>query len=138
MIKAGDAFIYNEPEGLVISRSGDECVVSLEDQWYLDYGEEAWKEQATECLENMRLFSPEVKNAFEGVLAWLKNWAVSRTYGLGTRIPLVDPQYLVESLSESHHLPGFLHISHLLFSDFYGQEVGPLGITADQIHSRGL
>ena len=132
MIKAGDAFIYNEPEGLVISRSGDECVVSLEDQWYLDYGEETWKEQATECLENMRLFSPEVKNAFEGVLAWLKNWAVSRTYGLGTKIPW-DPQYLVESLSDSTIYQAFYTISHLLFSDFYGQEVGPLGITADQM-----
>jgi hypothetical protein len=27
----------------VMSRSGDECVVALTDQWYLVYGEEAWQ-----------------------------------------------------------------------------------------------
>ena len=44
MIKQGVAFAYAEPEGLVVSRSADECVVALMDQWYLDYGEEKWKE----------------------------------------------------------------------------------------------
>ena len=45
MIKAGLAFPYAEPEGLVISRSADECVVALMDQWYLDYGEPSWRAQ---------------------------------------------------------------------------------------------
>lgn len=45
MIKAGLAFAYAEPEGLVISRSADECVVALMDQWYLNYGEPEWKKQ---------------------------------------------------------------------------------------------
>lgn len=45
MIHAGLAFAYAEPEGLVISRSADECVVALMDQWYLDYGEPEWKKQ---------------------------------------------------------------------------------------------
>ena len=45
MIKAGLAFPYAEPEGLVISRSADECVVALMDQWYLDYGELSWRAQ---------------------------------------------------------------------------------------------
>ena len=35
--------IKKEPEKQVISRSGDECVVALTDQWYLTYGEEHWK-----------------------------------------------------------------------------------------------
>lgn len=43
MIEKGVAFAYAEPEGLVISRSSDECVVALIDQWYMDYGEESWK-----------------------------------------------------------------------------------------------
>ena len=43
MIEKGVAFAYAEPEGLVVSRSGDECVVALIDQWYMDYGEESWK-----------------------------------------------------------------------------------------------
>lgn len=27
----------------VISRSGDECVVALTDQWYMTYGESEWQ-----------------------------------------------------------------------------------------------
>lgn len=46
MIKASLAFHYAEPEGKIISRSADECVVALCDQWYMDYGEESWKAQA--------------------------------------------------------------------------------------------
>lgn len=46
MIKAGLAFAYAEPEGPVTSRSGDECIVALMDQWYLDYGEPVWRAQA--------------------------------------------------------------------------------------------
>lgn len=53
MIAAGLAFAYAEPEGLVISRSADECVVALMDQWYLDYGEDSWKAQTKECVSSL-------------------------------------------------------------------------------------
>ena len=46
MIESGVACAYAEPEGFILSRSGDECVIALMDQWYLDYGEEKWKAQA--------------------------------------------------------------------------------------------
>ena len=38
LVDAGDAFDYAEPDGLVISRSADTCVVAYLDQWYMDYG----------------------------------------------------------------------------------------------------
>ena len=44
LIEEGSAILYSEPEKQVISRSGDECVVALTDQWYLTYGEDHWKE----------------------------------------------------------------------------------------------
>lgn len=43
IIEAGDGIVYSEPEKQVMSRSGDECVVALTDQWYLTYGEEEWR-----------------------------------------------------------------------------------------------
>jgi leucyl-tRNA synthetase len=46
LIDAGLAFPYAEPENQVMSRSADECVVALCDQWYLDYGVEDWKAKA--------------------------------------------------------------------------------------------
>ena len=42
LIGRGEAIRYSEPEKLVMSRSGDECVVALTDQWYLTYGEDEW------------------------------------------------------------------------------------------------
>lgn len=53
MIEAGLAFAYCEPEGLVMSRSGDECIVALADQWYLDYGEPSWKIQAEKYVTSL-------------------------------------------------------------------------------------
>lgn len=50
MIEAGEGFAYAEPEGFVLSRSADECVVALMDQWYLDYGEESWKAVAEKSV----------------------------------------------------------------------------------------
>ena len=57
MIKAGLAFPYAEPEGLVISRSADECVVALMDQWYLDYGEPSWRAQTEGYVSLSSFFS---------------------------------------------------------------------------------
>ena len=43
MINNNEAETYYEPEGLVVSRSGDECIVALCDQWYIKYSDEEWK-----------------------------------------------------------------------------------------------
>lgn len=45
LIESGAACIYHEPDGLVVSRSGDECIVTYIDQWYLNYADEKWKER---------------------------------------------------------------------------------------------
>lgn len=132
LIKSGEAFVYNEPEGVVMSRSGDDCIVSLEDQWFTDYGEEKWKADAEKCLDNMNLYSPENRNAFQKVLDWLRNWALSRSYGLGTKIPW-DPKYLVESLSDSTIYMAFQAVAHLLQGDFYGKVPGLLGLKPEEI-----
>lgn len=132
LIAAGEAFVYNEPESLVISRSGDECIVSLEDQWYIDYGEESWKAQAEECLANMETFSKETRNGFEGVLDWLKNWALTRTYGLGTKCPW-DESQLIESLSDSTVYMAYYTIARFLHSDYYGKVPGKFVIKPEQM-----
>jgi leucyl-tRNA synthetase len=43
LISRNLAHIYSEPADVVVSRSGDECVVCLTDQWFLNYGEEQWR-----------------------------------------------------------------------------------------------
>lgn len=100
MLESGEAIIYFEPEKTVISRSGDECVVSLVDQWYIDYGEASWRQQAEKCLAKMECFSPEVLHQFQATLEWLNQWACSRSYGLGSALPW-DQSVLIDSLSDS-------------------------------------
>lgn len=44
---------------------------------------------------------------------WLKWWACSRSFGLGTRMPW-DEQYLIESLSDSTIYMAYYTVAHLL------------------------
>ncbi|CAI5755991.1 unnamed protein product [Candida verbasci] len=132
LIDDGSGFVYSEPESQVISRSGDDCCVSLEDQWYIDYGEENWLKQALECLNDMETYSKETRHGFEGVLAWMKNWAVTRKFGLGTKLPW-DDQFLVESLSDSTIYMAYYTIDRFLHSDYYGSKPGKFNINPKQM-----
>ncbi|KAL3068010.1 hypothetical protein niasHT_038000 [Heterodera trifolii] len=132
MIRDGQACKYVEPEKKVISRSGDECVVALCDQWYLNYGDPAWKEATRKCLASLNTFSDEVRRNFEHTIEWLHEYACSRSFGLGTKLPW-DPQYLIESLSDSTIYNAYYTVSHLLQNDIYGAETGELGILPPQL-----
>ncbi|KAI5118474.1 hypothetical protein M0805_003735 [Coniferiporia weirii] len=133
MIDAGLAFAYAEPEGFILSRSGDECVISLMDQWYLDYGEPTWRAQTEKLLGQMNTYGSETRNGFEATLGWLNQWACARTYGLGTKLPW-DHNFMVESLSDSTIYMSYYTFAHLLQGGVRdGSEVGPLGISPEQM-----
>lgn len=112
MVEANQGLIYSEPEKMVMSRSGGECVVALTDQWYLEYGEDAWKEVTEKCLENMNTYHDESRKNFEHTLGWLRQWACSRSFGLGTKVPW-DDQFLIESLSDSTIYMAYYTVAHL-------------------------
>lgn len=137
LLDSGDGFAYAEPERQVVSRSGDECCVSLMDQWYLDYGEDSWRKQALEYVddkdgEGLNTYSQETKNGFEGVLNWLNQWACARTYGLGSKLPW-DPQFLVESLSDSTIYMAYYTVAHYLHADIFGKNPGLAGVKPEQM-----
>ena len=92
LIERGDAIGYYEPESTVQSRSGDECVVALTDQWYLGYGEEDWLQLVSQHIhsENFNRYNDKIMENFDHVLAWFKEWACSRLFGLGTKLPWDD------------------------------------------------
>eukprot|EP00301_Raphidiophrys_heterophryoidea_P022998 c7009_g1_i1.p1 GENE.c7009_g1_i1~~c7009_g1_i1.p1 ORF type:complete len:1146 (+),score=341.15 c7009_g1_i1:104-3541(+) len=132
LIDQGLADVYAEPAGEVISRSGDVCVVALCDQWYLDYGEANWLSQTTKALKGVECYHEEVRKQFETTLGWLNQWACSRQFGLGTKLPW-DKQWLIESLSDSTIYMAFYTVSHLLQKDMFGTEPGTLGIKPEQL-----
>merc|ERR1719312_2077294 len=133
LISGGQAVVYQEPEKTVVSRSGDECVVSLCDQWYLDYSDEEWKAKAREAVAQMNTFSDEVKKNFNSTLEWLKEHACSRTFGLGSKLPW-DESWLIESLSDSTIYMAYYTVAHLLQGGtLTGTGTNALNITVDQM-----
>lgn len=133
MVASGEAVLYQEPERTVITRSGDQCVVALTDQWYLDYGEPGWKESVRGVLKGVRTYSEEVNNNFLTTIDWLHEHACSRVFGLGTLIPW-DPQFMIESLSDSTIYMSYYTVAYLLQGGVVdGSTPGPLGIRPDQM-----
>lgn len=61
----------------------------------------------------MNTYSKETRNGFEQSLAWLRQWACARSYGLGSQLPFAK-QFLVESLSDSTIYMSYYTIAHLL------------------------
>jgi leucyl-tRNA synthetase len=146
MIAAGTAYNYAEPEKRVVSRSGCECVVALADQWYLKYGEPEWQSVVKKHIESsLELYSPQTKSSFMLIIDWLHEWACSRSYGLGTNLPW-DPQYVIESLSDSTIYMAYYTIAHLLqgpsngaataenASFLSGSKAGLAGIKAEELN----
>ncbi|KAG9757494.1 leucyl-tRNA synthetase, partial [Aureobasidium melanogenum] len=136
LIDAGNAFNYAEPDGEVMSRSGDSCVAGHLDQWYLNYGksgDEPWQQEVLGHVNGeLNTFSTEAKNAFQQTLDWLGQWACARSYGLGSKLPW-DQQFLVESLSDSTVYMAYYTISHYLHGDIYGDTQGIGKISAEKM-----
>jgi len=133
LLAAGQAVVYKEPEKTVISRSGEECVVSLCDQWYLDYGETEWRALTQKAVDQLNTFSEEVKKNFNSTLDWLKEHACSRTYGLGSKLPW-DENWLIESLSDSTIYMAYYTVAHLLQGDtLRGTGPNAASVTAEQM-----
>ena len=87
--------------GPIRCRCGTECVVKiLSNQWFLNYGDEEWKEQARNCFDEMNILPNKIKTEFKDVIDWLHERACARQQGLGTKLPW-DKDWIVESLSDS-------------------------------------
>lgn len=114
LIDSNQAVGYFEPESEVVSRSGESCVVALCDQWFLAYEDDTWRKSVSEHISNnFKAYNPVVQKEFEDTVGWLGEWACSRQYGLGSKLS-VDPQYVIESLSDSTIYMSYYTISHWL------------------------
>uniref|UniRef100_A0A7E4UN93 leucine--tRNA ligase n=1 Tax=Panagrellus redivivus TaxID=6233 RepID=A0A7E4UN93_PANRE len=133
LIASGEAIKYSEPDKKIISRSGDECVVALCDQWYLNYGNPEWKKAAHAACDQMETYVDEVRVILKRTIDWLHEYACSRSYGLGTKVPW-DPEYLIESLSDSTIYNAYYTVAHLLQSTLNGSKTGTLDIKPELLN----
>lgn len=95
-------------------RCGAECVVKvLNNQWFLNYGDEEWKDLARNCFDKMNILPINIKTEFKEVIDWLHERACARQQGLGTKLPW-DNDWIVESLSDSVIYMAYYTISRFI------------------------
>jgi len=96
--KAATMYELMEP---VRCRCGTDVLVKIfENQWFIDYGDPAWKRLAHENLDEMSIIPRELRQEFDHVIDWLKRKACARNVGLGTKLPWA-PDWTIEALSDS-------------------------------------
>ena len=114
LISQGWAEKFYQLTGKVVSRNLNECIVKIvRDQWFMNYSDIAWKKKVMENLGLLRLFPEKSRHQFENVVDWVQNWACSREFGLGTKLPW-DTKWVIESLSDSTIYMAFYAVAHIL------------------------
>jgi len=112
LVKSDYGDIYYQLTGRVVARTLGECLVKIvDDQWFMAYGDKKWTKTAHECLKNMKLYPEKTRSQFNYVLDWLRNWACTREFGLGTKLPW-DEKWIIESLSDSTIYMAYYTIAH--------------------------
>jgi leucyl-tRNA synthetase len=111
--KSNVDFKYFEPETKVISRTGHKCIVALTDQWFINYGDQILKDKVNAFLDSdIMKCEPQILKQLKTASNWLKEWPVSRNFGLGTKLPGTD--YVIDSLSDSTIYMAYYTIAHLI------------------------
>ncbi|MEM3030131.1 MAG: leucine--tRNA ligase [Candidatus Micrarchaeia archaeon] len=115
LLGEGKASLLHEIiNGPVYCRCGARCIVkSIKDQWFIDYGNAAWKRAALECLQGMRVIPQKTIPEYEYTIGWLKEKACTRAQGLGTRFPF-DERQMIEALSDSTIYMAYYTVVHIL------------------------
>jgi len=136
MVEKAEALTYYEPMKQVMSRSGDECVVALTDQWFLRYGEEEWKKQIDAHLPTMQMYFSGIRNGFKETLEWLSEWPCSRNFGLGTQLEsrMGDAKVIIDSLSDSTIYMAYYTVAHY----FHETSDGTLNLDGNKPNKYGI
>ncbi len=106
--------IFVLANGPVYCRCGAEIVVKVVDnQWFINYGDEKWKEEVRDYFPNVRILPEKMAHTYENVIDWLNLRATERSQGLGTRFPF-NKEHVIESLSDSTLYMAFYTFSNIL------------------------
>ena len=101
IIAKGLATTMYEMEEPVQCRCGGEVVVKIfENQWFINYGDPAWKKLAHDNIDMMDIVPRELRQEYHNVIDWLREKACARKAGLGTKLPW-SPDWIIEALSDS-------------------------------------
>jgi leucyl-tRNA synthetase len=96
---------FSEP---VICRNGHVVEIRrVPDQWFLHYGDPAWKERTRALVGRMRFDPPEYSAELRGILDWYDDRPCTRRgRWLGTPFPF-DPTWVIEPIADSTFYPAY-------------------------------
>jgi leucyl-tRNA synthetase len=98
----------------VVCRCTTLCHVKiLENQWFLKFSDEEWKDTVRYAIKEMKFYPDFVRQQFLNTVDWLKDKACTRKSGLGTRLPW-DKNWIVETLSDSTIYMAYYTISRII------------------------
>lgn len=114
LVERNEAVVAYWPTAPVVCRCLTPSVVKVvSDQWFIRYGDDAWKAETHKAMQQMQFHPPIARKQFEYVVDWLRAWACTREHGLGSHLPQ-DPRWLIESLSDSTIYMAYYTVAHLL------------------------
>ncbi len=114
LIRENKALIFYETSRKAFCRAGGKIIVArIDDQWFIDYSQTWWKEKTRDWLKKMIILPEKYKKLFFDTVDWLHERPCARKRGLGTRLPF-DPEWVIESLSDSTIYMAFYTIVHLI------------------------
>jgi len=122
------SMMYELPEK-VVCRCSTRCYVKiLENQWFLNYSNPAWKAKARLVLEKAAVYPDEARQWFYSTIEWLKDWPCARRSGMGTKLPW-DRDWIVETLSDSTIYMAYYNISKFVNLE----KIGPDNLTMEAL-----
>ena len=112
MLDSGEAGIFYDLTEEVICRCGMPVRVKrVDDQWFIDYGNEDLTERTSAHCRGMEIYPPEFCENVHSTLKWFRERACVRQGNwLGTRFPL-DEKWIIEAISDSTLYPLYYIVS---------------------------
>ncbi len=112
MIDAGEAESFSDLTEEVVCRCGRRVHIRrIDDQWFINYGDQKLTERTSEHCRSMNINPPEYAENVHGVLDWFRERACARLGNwLGTRFPY-DDKWIIEAISDSTLYPIYYTIS---------------------------
>lgn len=106
--------IFYETSRKAVTRGGGKVIVAvLQDQWFIDYTPQWWKDAGHKLVAKMTFYPDKYKPYMQDIIDWLAFRPCARKRGLGTQFPF-EKEWIIESLSDSTIYMAMYTIAHLL------------------------
>ncbi len=114
-LKAGNVSdIFYETSRKAVTRGGSKVIIAvLQDQWFIDYTPQWWKDAGHKLVDDMLFYPEKYKTYMQDIIDWLAFRPCARKRGLGTPFPF-EKGWIIESLSDSTIYMAMYTIAHLL------------------------